>query len=406
MINFLALLLTAAVLLLTMIQAFLVVKYFWFHHAPEDTPPHQPNQTPPKAAIILCLRGYDESIPECLAGLVGQDYPDFELHIAFDSPNDPAAEQVKDFFEGDRPGVHLHFFQPLTSCSYKCSGIIHVIDQLSRDIEIVAFCDGDALVDENWLMSLATPLLQDKTIGVTTGNRWFAPYDGGIGGLIRKQWNAAAVVQMQAFDIAWGGSMATRRSVIEDCNLIDVWSQSFCEDTSVAKPLERHGLRLHRIPDLIVENREATTVKKCVPWISRQLLTARLHHPNWKFVKAHGIATLIATAMPLVMVVLFKSGFMIAGRRMLFAWLVYQFFNIALLWVIKYCNGKALSKTKDSGDGGQDGDIFGMLLVQLVYPLAFISAWKATSVSWRGIKYLISEAQNKNGHAAVTVVRD
>ena len=411
MINFLALLLTFAVLLLSLVQTVLVAKYYWFHHAGRNEPPFRPSaKVPSKAAIILCLRGYEESVPECLAGLIGQDYPDFELHIAFDSKNDPAFEQVEGFFEGGREGVYLHFFEPQSSCSYKCSGIIHVVERLNNDIEIVAFCDGDTLVDENWLTKLATPLLADKTIGVTTGNRWFAPYDKGIGGLIRKQWNAAAVVQMQAYDIAWGGSMATRRSVIRDCDLTEVWARSFCEDTSISDPLKKHGLRLHRIPDLIVVNREATTIKNCVPWISRQLLTARLHHPLWKFVKAHGIATLVVLAAPIVMVLLFKSGYMIAGRRLLFAWLIYQFVNIALLWVIKYCNSKALASAQDdgsnSGSAGQDGDIFGMLLVQLVYPLAFTSAWFANSVSWRGIKYLISERQSSSEHAAVTVISD
>lgn len=396
MISLLAFLLSVAVLILCLTQTVLVIRYYRFHTRgePGQRVGHSGLQQPP-VAIILCLRGYEESIPDCLAGLINQDYSNYEVHVAFDSPDDRAVEQVNDFFDADRRGVQLHFFEPRQECSYKCSGIVHVIDKLAQSVEVVAFCDGDAMVNNQWLGTLVQPLLEDKTIGATTGNRWFSPYDGGIGGMLRKQWNAAAVVQMQAYDIAWGGSMALRRKAIEECGLVEIWKRSFCEDTPTTVALEDHGLRLQRIPELVVENRESTSVTSCLEWITRQLLTVRLHHPQWKLVKAHGFATVFASLLvPLTMAMLFLCGHTKAGIWLLLAWGIYQVCNAFLLWLIERCNLEVIAANSGLSIENldrSDGDLLAGFLIQLLYPLAFVAAVKAKTVSWRGVEYRISE---------------
>ena len=407
MISLLAIILTVVVLALCLIQTVLVYRYYRFHQHEEQFSAinfgtGRAAATPPKAAIILCLRGQEESVPDCLAGLMGQNYPDFELHIAFDSPNDPAVTQVRDFFGSRISDVQLHYFEPQASCSYKCSGIVHAIGQLNSDVEIVAFCDGDAIVDEQWLEILTAPLLQDKSIGATTGNRWFSPYDGKIGGLLQKQWNAAAVVQMQAYDIAWGGSMAMRRSTIEDCGLIEIWKRSFCEDTPSTAALQQKGLRLHRVPDLIIENRESTSIEDCLKWISRQLLTVRLHHPQWKMVKAHGFATIAATLLvPLLTIIAIFFGLLTSASWLIFAWIVYQVCNVVLLSLIQRCNLKAMAAAgtrEPNNNETPDGNLLSVFLVQLLYPVAFIKAVLAKSVSWRGIEYQFQQTPGTSDH--------
>ncbi|QEG23853.1 glycosyltransferase [Mariniblastus fucicola] len=395
MISFLAILLTLVVLLLSLTQTLLVIQYYWFHRdaQTEIESPVEPENFP-KAAIILCLRGHEESTPECIAELIGQDYPDYQLHIAFDSPDDPAAKQVEDFFESHNSNVHLHFFEPQADCSYKCSGIVHVLDQLSDDVEIVAFCDGDAIVDVNWLRDLAIPMMQDASIGATTGNRWFAPYNHSIGALIRKHWNAAAVVQMQAYDIAWGGSMAVRKSTIERCNLREHWQTTFCEDTVITNLMKQQGLRLHRVPNLVVENREATTLSDCFEWIARQLLTVRLHHPGWPLVLGHGVATGLATIVaPIAAVLMFATGYTFAGRSVFIIWMVYQILNLVLLWVIERCNLAAIAQRNASevvqSAPSSDMSLLALPGVQILHPLAVLKAFFMSTVKWRGVTYAI-----------------
>ena len=407
MISLLTILLIISILLLTLTQTLLVIRYTWFHRDPEpesgldrriDTAQRLVNL--PKAAIILCLRGEEESTPDCIAELVGQDYGDYELHIAFDSQNDPAVPQVEAFFENHSANAKLHFFEPKDECSYKCSGIVHVLERLGDDIEIVAFCDGDAIVDANWLQDLVQPMVEDETIGATTGNRWFAPFDNAIGAQVRKHWNAAAVVQMQAYDIAWGGSMAVRRSTIENCKLSERWSKAFCEDTLLTDAMmQQSGLKLHRVPDLVIENKETTNVADCFSWISRQLLTVRLHHRLWPLVMAHGISTGLATIVaPLAIILLLATGYFYEFRSLLIAWVVYQVLNFVLLKVIERCNRSAIDQrqrfSQPASPKKKSSDRFlSLMYVQVLHPLAAIRTMTMKNVSWRGVEYAIDNKQ-------------
>lgn len=399
MIPFLTVILVVSILLLTMIQTILVVNYRWFvrDNTLPSTDVEIEDSDLAKSAIILCLRGYELGTADCLAELVGQIYPDFELHIAFDSESDPAVTQVKEFFENHKSKAQLHYFSPLPKCSYKCSAIAHVVGELDESIEFVAFCDGDAIVDEYWLRDLVVPMLSDKRIGATTGNRWFSPVDVSNASLVRKHWNAAAVVQMQAYDIAWGGSMAIRKSVIEKCGLVDRWSKSFCEDTLLASALKKHGLKLHRVANLVIENNEGTNLRECFSWIVRQLLTVKLHHSHWPLVMLHGVSTGIATIVtPIAAVALFASGNLLAGRSVLFAWIVYQLANIILLTLIGIANRTAMKHRNSAIDDKSLTTptltelVVSGLLVQVLHPLAVLKTMVLQSVKWRDVCYRIA----------------
>lgn len=399
MISLFAIVLICVIVLLSLAQTLLVIQYYWFHRDAPQPGVIDPNSgPPPKTAVILCLRGQEDGIPECLAGLVGQTYPNYKLHIAFDSPNDPAVAQVKEFFADHSTSAHLHFFKALQTCSYKCSAIVHVLEQLEDSVEIVAFCDGDAIVDERWLNELIAPMVENNRIGATTGNRWFTPYDSSVGGLIRKMWNSAAVVQMQAYGIAWGGTMAVRRSTIKDCDLKQVWAKSFCEDTSLSTKMNQQGLELHRVPGLIIEDRESTNIPDCSRWIARQLLTVRLHHPDWPKVMAHGIATGLATIVtPIVLLLMMATGYYVEARSLFCAWLIYQLVNFGLLWWIEKCNQNALAQreadTMEAEAISPNTGVLAYIGVQLVHPIALLDAMTMNKVQWRDVLYYIRGKQ-------------
>ena len=52
----------------------------------------------PPAAIVLCLKGMEENLIECLTGLVCQDYANNQLFIVVDSDKDPVLKTVASFF--------------------------------------------------------------------------------------------------------------------------------------------------------------------------------------------------------------------------------------------------------------------------------------------------------------------
>ena len=224
---------------------------------------------------MLCLRGPDPTLPDCLAGLLKQRYPNFDLHLIVDSDDDPVISIATSTLQKiDSPiGVHWHTVVNRGSCcSLKCSALVSAVMSLeSQDSspEIVAFVDADALVDPDWLNRLVAPLVNssDDTsggdsdairVGATTGNRWFEPIDSNLGSQLRAAWNAAALPQMQIYQVAWGGSLAMKLETIQKCGLLDLWSQAFCEDTMLSRVLRDHGLQVQRVPELIVVNQEST----------------------------------------------------------------------------------------------------------------------------------------------------
>jgi hypothetical protein len=348
------------------------------------------------AAIILCLRGVDPSLSDCLKGIVGQNYSNFQIHIVFDHSDDPAVEYVRNFFESQsiKPVMHFNVSPPKT-CTLKCSSLVTAVNALPKEIEYVAFIDADAAADQNWLSDLLAPFA-DSSVGATTGNRWFTPHESNVGTIFRKIWNSAAAPQVILYKIGWGGSLAFRRDVIEQCDLLTSWRAAFCEDTMVADAFKPQGLTLHRVPSLIMENTESTTLANAFPWIVRQILTIRLHHRCWPMLLGHGVLTAIACYVtPLLIAVAWFTGNQTEAVALILFFLLYQTVNLMLLGWIDRCTRNVLNRrgtdpSRQSDVSGLGMNLVATLLNQFLFPAAVYQAATMRSVRWRGIDYNIT----------------
>lgn len=355
----------------------------------------------PSAAIVLCLKGNDASLEECLTGLISQDYPDFQLHIVIHGPSDPANDAVIDFFSTLRFEPKIQYLQPFDgNCSLKCAAIAQAVESLDSAIEVVALVDSDAIVDQHWLADLVTPF-KDATVGATTGNRWYHPESSHWGALVRMIWNAAAVVQMQRYHIAWGGSLAIPTRVITQCKLVQQWRTAFCEDTLLTSTLKKHKLTLHRVPRLIIENRETISLLPSFHWISRQLLTVRLHHNAWTMVLLHGLATGIASIVaPLLALGLLLTDAASDAWMLVTVIVVYQILNLVLLSFIGRSNRQSID-ARESYDQSRPPRkwslikyLMAVLVTQVLQPFAVWQANSMERVNWRGAKYAVKNSRN------------
>lgn len=399
---------TVSVLLLslTVLQAIYVFRYQTIltsglsdeSGSDSDEPDNQPSaeNVSGTAAIILCLRGTDPTLSDCLTGIVSQNHSDFQLHIVLDDHDDPAVEYVEDFFKDQPAQPVLHFnTSHLKTCTLKCSSLITAIKALPDEVEYIALIDADAVADENWLIDLLGPF-EDPKVGASTGNRWFTPRESTIGTVFRKIWNAAAVPQVVLYNIGWGGSLAFRREVLKEADFLSAWQSAFCEDTMVAETLEPLGMTMRRVPSVIMENTESTTLQDAFRWIVRQTLTVRLHHRMWPLVLGHSLLTAIACYItPVLMILAWAMGeYSNAGSLMRF-FVLYQLINFGLLAVIDRCNRKLLNHRAGGLPSELDASGLGMtilatILNQFLFPLAVYCAWKTKSVHWRGIEYEIT----------------
>lgn len=366
-----------------------------------------------RTAIILCLRGVDPVLNECLLGISRQKPAGWQLHIVFDAPDDPAVEFVKQFLSEDssagfastQPQLHFNTEPPAT-CSLKCSSIVAVVRQLPESIEYVALIDADTVADDQWLADLLAPF-SDPSVGATTGNRWFTARPPGGAAEVRRTWNAAAIVQVLLYNIAWGGSLAFRRSAIRQCGFLERWRHAFCEDTMVADVLAKNNLRLQRVPHLIMNNTEQTDYRGCFGWIVRQLLTVRLYHKRWPMVLMHGLLTAtIVFVSPVLVIACLIAGNWSQATMLAGAFLIYQILNIVLLaWICK-CNQQiVLARGKESEDAASTHPrvteksfdarswttmLKASVINQAMYPFAVWKAWTTRSTDWRGVSYALT----------------
>lgn len=349
----------------------------------------------PKAAVILCVRGADETLERCLEGLRTLDYPQFEVVVVIDSETDPGAAVVKRVL--DRPIAASVRIEPLTrpleTCSLKCSALIQAISGLDDSIEVVALIDADTVPHVMWLKELVAPL-SDPGVGATTGVRWFPASAATWGNVVRYLWNVPAIGWLDAFRIAWGGTLAFRREAFAKAGLLDKWSRAFCEDTMTDAALRPAGLRLAFVPTLVTLHRDTCTLAAFREWCVRQMLASRLYHPAWPLIVAHAAASALGWLLPILAAVI--AAF--AGDGAAIGWSIgalaiyWSALAIGLLMLELSFRRPLLRRGEHAGPLTLLTLlklILAIPLTQAVYSLILIRTLRVRRVTWRGVSYEI-----------------
>ncbi len=379
-------------LAISLFQIIYVSFYCWKTRLPQPITIDDRQSYCPTAAIVLCLRGDDPALSDCLEGIAWQSYPDFQLFCVLDHPNDPANQILKDnSYKFTRPPKTIVVDAVSPSRSLKCNSLLCAIDAIGSAYEVIAFIDADTVPDPRWLSDLVQPL-GNLQIGVTTGNRWFSASDHQLGSLLRQTWNAAAVVQMILYRIAWGGSWAARRETLLDSQFRQHLETAFCEDTALNGAFG--DKTVHCVPHLVTLNNETTNLRGAFGFIVRQLLTLRLYHRAWPLVLCHGLIILAAGAISIIAMVLLVLSADWQWTILLGVCIAcFQLVNLLLLIFIERQNRQILAY-RDTIVRSVLEDSPGLFLLsvvaaQVVHPVAIIKAWLARTATWRGIEYRI-----------------
>lgn len=373
--------------------------------------PPLPDNECPKVALIICIRGKDPTLLECLNGALNQDYPDYGLHIVVDSRNDPAWPVVNKIVAANpqTPSNVQVLQNPLTTCSLKCSSLIQAVSGLEPDREVLALADSDVIPTRRWLRDLVAPLA-DPQIGATTGHRWFMPSPYSLANLARNASNAAAVVLTYWLSIASGCSLAIRRKVIDEGHLLDRWTKAYGDDTTINSSLEELGLRLEIVPKAMLPEFEDCDIAGFKDWLTRQLLSCRLHHQGWWGVILHGLGTSLVLGLALVIL-----GAGIAWQQwneitpLAGALAAYLVSMMGLLAWLNNAHAQATASQSSAETKKNKNALWrvgpSILLAQFIYAIALFTAHFASTVEWRGVRYHISGRNEirMEGHHPVQV---
>jgi hypothetical protein len=348
-----------------------------------------------EAAVVLCLRGGDPFLHRCIDALMKQDYPCYRILFVVDHPDDPALPILRESLASLSVAQYeIQFLNnPPNTCSLKCSSIVQAYRSLPDSVHILAQLDADTIPHPSWLRELATGLAEES-VGAVTGNRWYAPEEPSRGAMVRHVWNAAAIVQMSWYQIAWGGTLAIKMSAIREAELDRRWSHALCEDTMLTHQLSRIGKRVEFQPNLIMVNREDCDVRSFIPWVSRQLLTARLYHRAWALVVIHGIAS--ATILLLGWAWVLTLGLMQQSQQAGVAAGAMALFQLALVLLVLWIGGAVESSLARDGrhtpwqKPGFLRWIYIVTITQWVYSWALLRCLCGNYTDWRGIRYHIA----------------
>jgi cellulose synthase/poly-beta-1,6-N-acetylglucosamine synthase-like glycosyltransferase len=353
---------------------------------------------PPKAAIVLAIRGPDPTLEQNVRALAAQHYPDYKLFIVVDHVDDPAwkiVEQVRDELP-DRIQISA-LRDPLKTCSLKCSAMAQAIEGLDPDYEIVAFADGDVFVHPSWLRELVEPLA-DLNVGASTGNRWYLPTDSSLGSMTRYFWNMGVVFQVWLNEFVWPGSMALRAETLNRMELVAALRRSLFDGPAVVRELRRAAFKVRFVPTVMIPNREQISLRAFTQWVERQTIVAgTAETQNWLLLALNALHVAICVfAPPLAALIGWWSSDDSALRWGLIAlvcyWGVMSFSVFAVERAVRgvltlhekelrwFSWPKALSAVPS------------LLLAHLVPLLALARTVRRKTVHWRGIEYEIGGA--------------
>ena len=347
------------------------------------------------ARIVLCLRGSDPFLTDTIRAAATQDHPDYELRVIVDSETDPAWGEVHRAIStasaGCRVAVEALDERP-TTASLKCASLLQGLRGTEETTAMVALLDADVVPSPDWLRTLGETLAEDGC-GVATGNRWYRPPENSPAAWTRAGWNAGALVQMVCFGIPWGGTLGLRSDLLETAGLRHKWAAAFCEDTLLPAALRGHGKRVTFVPALIAINRESVTLQALVPWITRQLLTARLYHPAWPVVAIFGLSAPLAVAAALAALWLAVGrGDTVAAVAIVAAVALFLVSLPTLFLWIERIVARSVTPRQEPASREQTplaSVVWGVCSAQCIYATALVRAMSMRSTSWRGVTYAI-----------------
>ncbi|MBC5793816.1 glycosyltransferase family 2 protein [Sphaerospermopsis sp. LEGE 00249] len=375
------------------IQVCLMLIFLWYLRTYKQ--PFLSDNQLPKTAVILCLRGADPFLPNCVRSLLNQNYPEYDLKLIIDSPEDPAFKIAKEVIaETKATNFQISTLRTVRhNCSLKCSSLVQAVSDLDDSYQVIALVDADTIVHKNWLRELVSPLTDEK-VGITTGNRWYIPTGKYWGSLIRYAGNVSTVVQMFLFQVPWGGSLAIKKHLLQQTEILEKWGEAFGDDMLLHKVIKKHGWKIKFVPSLLMVNREESNLSTLFPSLQRLILCSRLYHPNWLALVSDAVSSIL---FPTLTIFLALGLFLATEWNTAFSlFKSYSIYTIGLLLLMLVMELGVQEIIRSQGQPIPEISLTNILkmfiaipLTQWVYGLAMLSSLGMSTVTWRGLTYKI-----------------
>ncbi len=373
----------------------------------ESLPPYCP-----PAAVILPCKGLDPDFENNLHKLLAQDYgcktqttginktPNFEIIFSVANINDPAYPVIaKVINENPTIKSKLIIAGIDNKRAQKLTNQLEALKQVSPEVEVLAFVDSDVIAGPDFLTRLITPL-QDITIGITTGYRFYLPSKFSLPAALRSLWNRVSAWELsgEKFAFAWGGAMAIRSHVFKEALMTEVWDRSADDDLAMTTAVKGLGLSVNFVPQCLVVSEGDASWPEVIEWTNRQLILTKVYYPAlWlmgvirAFVMALWLMVVLGLCVQIIALHRHKLLPVLLAASMLLVVEFYFLLQAHQLWE------KLLNR-----EAGKDGvswkfaqayknllwqSLSVLPLAHVVLPLLTLYSLFTNRIRWRGINY-------------------
>ena len=252
---------------------------------------HELGDYAPFVTVFVPCRGVDDGLKENILSLFAQNYPAYEIIFVSDSAADPAFAVIEEarhsFKKQTGPVISTIVAAAATDSGQKVHNLRAAIRAAHPASDFFVFADTDAQPRKFWLRALIAPL-QNKSIGATTGYRWFVAANSGLVSHLLSVWNAAIASALGAREdknFCWGGSTAVRRETFERLNIVERWRGTVSDDFTITRVLHEAGLPIKFVPHCLTPTFHHSTWRELAEFTTRQLKITRVYAPHlWKSV--------------------------------------------------------------------------------------------------------------------------
>jgi GT2 family glycosyltransferase len=204
----------------------------------------------PTVSVVVCTHNGAQTLPECLEGVRGLSYPDYELIVVDDGSSDDSAAIARAHGATVVSGEHRGL------SAARNAGIAHAGG------EIVAFLDDDAYPDPDWLRYLTALLRADGHAGVGGPN--IPPEDGLVAECVALAPGGPihVLISDREAEHVPGCNMAFRKSALEGIGGFDERFRVAGDDVDVCWRLQEAGWKLGFSAGAVVMHRRRDSVRR------------------------------------------------------------------------------------------------------------------------------------------------
>jgi GT2 family glycosyltransferase len=204
----------------------------------------------PRVSVIVCTHNGASTLAECLEGVRGLSYPDFELIVVDDGSGDDSAAIAH---------THGATVVAMDHCGLSAARNAGVERSTGA---IVAFLDDDAFPDPDWLRYLAAALREDGHAGVGGPN--LPPEDGAVAECVAAAPGGPihVLISDREAEHVPGCNMAFRKAALEGIGGFDERFRVAGDDVDVCWRLQEAGWTLGFSAGAVVMHRRRDSIRR------------------------------------------------------------------------------------------------------------------------------------------------